>query len=127
MGMHRGHTRRGRIALVTPVAALAAAGSAAAFQALPPGSQVNDDPAAGINKSLSVSGEDPTNADVVGGALTAGKPAVPWAIFRQQETNGSEPPADQIFRVRSRTARGRRAATGRSVVARARARSSRDR
>ena len=97
MGMHRGHTRRGRIALVTPVAALAAAGSAAAFQALPPGSQVNDDPAAGINKSLSVSGEDPTNADVVGGALTAGKPAVPWAIFRQQETNGSEPPADQIF------------------------------
>ena len=51
------------------VAALAAAGSAAAFQALPPGGQVNDDPAAGINPALSVSGEDPTNADVVGGAL----------------------------------------------------------
>jgi len=97
MGMHRGHTRRGRIVLATTVAALAAAGSAAAFEALPPGSQVNDDPAAGINKAFSVSGEDPTNADVVGGALTAGKPAVPWAIFRQQETNGSEPPADQIF------------------------------
>ena len=49
--------------------------------------------AAGINKTISVSGEDPTNADVVGGALTAGKPAVPWAVFRQQETNGSPPPA----------------------------------
>jgi hypothetical protein len=97
MGMHRGHTRRGRIAVAATVAALATAGSAAAFQALPPGSQVNDDPAAGINKAFSVSGEDPTNADVVGGALTAGKPAVPWAIFRQQETNGPKPPADQVF------------------------------
>src|SRR5262249_22483392 len=51
----------------------------------------------GINPAISVNGENPTNADVVGGALTAGKPAVPWAIFRQQETNGSSPPADQIF------------------------------
>ena len=55
---------------------------------------MNDDPAAGINQALSVSGEDPTNADVVGGALIAGKPAVPWAIFRQQEASGS---ADQVF------------------------------
>ena len=38
-------------------------------------------------------GSDPTNADVVGGALTAGKPAVPWAIFQQQEKIGE----DQIF------------------------------
>ena len=82
--------RRARVAAASVVLALATAGSAAAaFQALPPGAQVNDDPAAGINKTLSVSGEDPTNADVVGGALTAGKPAVPWAIFRQQETAGS--------------------------------------
>ena len=94
MGSHRGQSRRGRIALAATVVALATAGSAAAFQALPPGSQVNDDPAAGINKAFSVSGDDPTNADVVGGALTAGKPAVPWAIFRQQETSGS---ADQVF------------------------------
>jgi hypothetical protein len=76
---------------------LASAGAALAFQALPPGAQVNDDLAAGINKAISVSGEDPTNADVVGGALTAGKPAVPWAVFRQQETNGSPPPHDQVF------------------------------
>ena len=41
-----------------------------------------------------MSGEDPTNADVVGGALTAGKVAVPWAIFRQQEAGGAH---DQIF------------------------------
>ena len=85
MRMHRGQPRRARFALAATVVALATAGSAAAFQALPPGSQVNDDPAAGINKAFSVSGEDPTNADVVGGALTAGKPAVPWAIFRQEE------------------------------------------
>ena len=90
--------RRSRvgIAVAGVVIALAAAASAAAFQALPPGGQVNDDPAAGINKALSVSGEDPTNADVVGGALTAGKPAVPWAVFRQQE-NGTSQPHDQIF------------------------------
>ena len=91
MGMYRGLSRRARIALVVTVAALAAAGSAAAFQALPPGGQVNDDPAAGINPAVSVSGEDPTNADVVGGALVAGKPAVPWSVFRQQEASGSRP------------------------------------
>ena len=72
--------------------ALVAAASAAAFQALPPGAPVNDDLAAGINKAFSVSGEDPTNADVVGGALTAGKPAVPWAIFRQQEAKAGAAP-----------------------------------
>jgi hypothetical protein len=58
---------------------------------------VNDDLAAGINKTISLNGDEPTNADVVGGALTAGKPAVPWAIFRQQETNDSPPPNDQAF------------------------------
>ena len=96
MRMHRGQPRRARIR------ARGHGGRAgdrrrrrsAALQSLPPGSQVNDDPAAGINTALSVSGEDPTNADVVGGALTAGKPAVPWAIFRQQEGSGS---ADQVF------------------------------
>ena len=45
---------------------------------------MNDDLAAGINKNISVSGEDPTNADVVGGSLLAGNPAVPWAVFRQR-------------------------------------------
>jgi hypothetical protein len=64
---------------------------------LPPGAQVNDDPAAGINPAVSVNGEDPTNADVVGGALVAGAKNVPWAVFRQQETNASPPPHDQIF------------------------------
>ena len=85
--------RRARVAAASVVLALATAGSAAAaLQALPPGAQVNDDPAAGINPALSVSGEDPTNADVVGGALTAGGKAVPWAVFRQT-TSGH----DQIF------------------------------
>ncbi len=73
---------------------LAGAGSAlATLEALPPGGQVNDDLAAGINKALSVSGEDPTNADLAGGSLAAGGAAVPWAIFRQTESSH----ADQVF------------------------------
>jgi hypothetical protein len=94
--MHRHKSTRGHVAVVVATAALAAAGSAAAFGPLPPGGQVNDDPAAGINGHLSVSGEDPTNADVVGGALVAGKPAVPWSVFRQQE-DGTSQAHDQIF------------------------------
>jgi hypothetical protein len=74
------------------VVALVAAAAAAAFQALPPGAQVNDDPAAGIDKTKSVDGGEPTNADVVAGALTAGKQGVPWAVFRQQTTG-----RDQVF------------------------------
>jgi hypothetical protein len=66
-----------------------------AFGSLPSdGSQVNNDPTAGITPSESVSQEGPTNADVTGGALTAGAPAVPWAIFRQQEPPSAH---DQIF------------------------------
>jgi hypothetical protein len=83
------------VAVIGAVGALASAGPAFAFQPLPPGGQVNADPAAGINPALSVGGEDPTNADVVGGALTAGKVAVPWAIFRQTET--APPATDQVF------------------------------
>ena len=97
MRMHRRITRWRRVAFATAIGVLTIAGSAAALGSLPPGGQVNDDLAAGINKAISVNGDEPTNADVVGGALTAGKPAVPWAIFRQQETNGSPPPNDQAF------------------------------
>jgi hypothetical protein len=53
---------------------------------------VNSDAAAGIDPTHNVSGDEPTNADVVGGALTAGGKAVPWAIFRQGTTG-----ADQVF------------------------------
>jgi hypothetical protein len=87
-------SRRGAIAAAGAVAALAVTGSAAAFQPLPSGDQVNNDLAAGINPALSVAAEDPANADVVGGALGAGKPAVPWSIFQQTEGAGK---ADQIF------------------------------
>jgi hypothetical protein len=90
-----------RLRLPLPLVALAVlllgAGSAVAFVPLPPGAQVNDDLAAGINKNFPVGNQDPTNSDIVGGSLVAGKPAVPWAIFRQRETTGSSPPADQIF------------------------------
>ena len=95
----KGHRRvRGLLALLLGgVFLLVTAAAALALGVLPPGGQVNDDLAAGINKTISVSGEEPTNADVVGGALTAGAPAVPWAIFRQQETNSAPPPNDQVF------------------------------
>jgi hypothetical protein len=94
MGIQRRGLRRSRIAAAGAVVALASAGSAFAFQGLPPGQQVNNDPAAGINPALNVSGEEPANADVVGGALTAGKVAVPWSVFRQTEAGGVH---DQIF------------------------------
>jgi hypothetical protein len=94
MGLQRHKLRRRGVAVAGTVAVLAAAGTASAFQGLPPAGQVNDDIASGINPALSVNGEDPTNADVVGGALTAGKVAVPWAIFRQQEASGAQ---DQVF------------------------------
>ena len=97
MRMNGRTARWRRVALATAVGVLSIAGSAAGLGALPPGGQVNDDLAAGINKTISVNGGEPTNADVVCGALTAGKPGVPWAIFRQQETNGSPPPNDQAF------------------------------
>jgi hypothetical protein len=91
-GMQKRKARLIRVGVAGVIVALMAAASAAAFQALPPGGQVNDDPAAGIDKALSVDGREPTNADVVGGALTAGKPGVPWSVFRQR-TSG----ADQVF------------------------------
>jgi hypothetical protein len=87
----------GRVGLAVIGAAivlLGAASCALAFAPLPSGGQVNDDLAAGINPMLGVSGADPANADVVGGALTAGKVAVPWAIFRQLEAGGAK---DQVF------------------------------
>lgn len=90
-------TARGVLLVLALAGLLVGAGSALGFQPLPPGVQVNDDPAAGINKNIAVASEDPTNSDLVGGSLVAGKPAVPWAIFQQRETNGSSPPADQIF------------------------------
>src|ERR1700722_12021787 len=95
----RGMRTRGRRlsvkgAVVGVVAVLATSGSAVSFQALPSGVQVNNDPPAGINGTLSVNGEDPANADVVGGALTAGKVAVPWAVFRQLTAAGGH---DQTF------------------------------
>jgi hypothetical protein len=61
-------------------AALVAAGTAGAVIGLPSdGSQVNNDPAAGIdpNQNAGVS-------DVVGGSLVAGGPRVPWATFEQK-------------------------------------------
>jgi hypothetical protein len=64
-------------------------------QRLPPGVQVNNDPDAGVHPSDPVALGDPTNADLLGGALTAGDPAVPWAIFQQKETSQSG--QDQVF------------------------------
>jgi hypothetical protein len=95
MGIQRRRLGRSRIALAGTVAVLASAGSALALQGLPPGGQVNNDVSAGIDPAQGVDGGEPTNADVVGGALTAGKVAVPWSIFRQHEALA--PGKDQIF------------------------------
>jgi hypothetical protein len=94
----RASFRKPRLALsviaLAALVAFAVTGTAIALQALGPAGKVNEDPAAGIDPTLSVSGEDPANADVVGGSLKGGKPAVPWAAFRQTEPPGS---SDQIF------------------------------
>ena len=58
--------------------ALAGAASAQVVQQ-PPNGQVNDDPAIGIDPN-----QDAGVSDVVGGALDATKPRVPWGTFEQK-------------------------------------------
>jgi hypothetical protein len=92
MGIATCGSQRRKVAVATVIMALAAAGSASALQALPPGDQVNNDAAAGIDSNRPVNVEDPANSDVVGGSLVATKSAVPWSIFRQTTST-----KDQIF------------------------------
>ena len=67
---------------------LATSSGMAAVLGLPSnGSQVNNDPAAGIDPN-----QNAGHSDVVGGTLTPGGPRVPWAAFEQQ--SGS---SQQIF------------------------------
>jgi len=106
--------RHGIAMILCVVVVLACAAGAWAFGALPPGGQVNDDLAAGIDKSQNVAGGDPTNADVVGGALSAGKPAVPWAIFQQQEKIGEAQIFVRSFAGGAWTTRGNGTVGGRS-------------
>jgi hypothetical protein len=87
-------SRRGRLlaALVCVFLLVFVVAARAALVGLPSdGSQVNNDPGAGIDPSKDISGDNPA-ADVVGGSLAAGGVNVPWAIFRQTTTG-----ADQIF------------------------------
>jgi hypothetical protein len=81
--------RRRRLAPAVLVALLACTGTAsAAIVGLPSdGSQVNDDPAVGIDPN-----QDAGVSDVVGGSLVPGTPNVPWAAF-EQKTGTSQ----QIF------------------------------
>jgi hypothetical protein len=74
------HTMR-RAALLAVLAVLAVAGTAsAALLGLPSnGSQVNDDPAAGIDPA-----QDAGLSDAVGGSLVAGGGRVPWGTFEQK-------------------------------------------
>jgi hypothetical protein len=75
-----------RAALAGLAATLLAAGTAGAVVGLPSdGSQVNNDPAAGIdpNQNAGVS-------DIVGGSLAAGGARVPWATFEQAAGNGAQ-------------------------------------
>src|SRR3954451_13406282 len=81
-------TRRGAAATAVAVATMGLAATAgASIQQLPPGAQVNDDPAAGIDP-----GRDAGVSDVVGGSLAAAGVRVPWAAFEQ-----TTPGEQQIF------------------------------
>ena len=69
-----------RATLIGVAAALVAAGSAGAVIGLPSdGTQVNNDPADGIDPH-----QNAGVSDVVGGSLVAGGPRVPWATFEQK-------------------------------------------
>ena len=104
--------RRKRVAVASMAVALAAAGSAAAFQQLPAGDQVNSsDPIAGIDATKGVDGGEPTNADVVGGAIVPGAPGVPWATFRPIRPEKTRSSFDRS----SRPVNGRRRAAARSA------------
>ncbi len=81
--------RRTIAALAVVGVLLAAPAARAGFLPLPAnGSQVNNDPASGIDP-----GQDAGVSDVAGGAVTAGKVPVPWATFEQQVAGG----AQQVF------------------------------
>jgi hypothetical protein len=74
-----------RILTAAAAAALALSAPAHALVALPAdGSQLNSDAAAGIDPTLPAG-----VVDVVGGALDATKPAVPWTVFEQTTKTGS--------------------------------------
>ena len=78
-----------RVAAVVAAALACTTGTAlGAFDGLPSdGSQVNNDPSAGIDPS-----KDAGLSDVTGGSLTGGI-AVPWAAFEQKTTAGQQ----QVF------------------------------
>jgi hypothetical protein len=81
-------TRRGAAVTAVTVATFGLAATAgASVQQLPPGAQVNDDPAVGIDPH-----RDAGVSDVVGGSLAAGGVRVPWAAFEQ-----TTPGEQQIF------------------------------
>ena len=86
-----------RASVVSIVGTLVLAAAAGAVIGLPSdGSQVNNDPANGIDPS-----QNAGVSDIVGGSLAAGGARVPWATFEQKAAarNGSSC-------ARSRTASG---------------------
>ncbi len=76
-----------RVAVLALVAGLVcAAGAYAAVIGLPPdGSQVNNDPANGIDPQ-----QDAGVSDVVGGSLVPGGPRVPWGTFEQKSASSQQ-------------------------------------
>jgi hypothetical protein len=80
-------SRRTAAAVFAATLALSATASAAIVGLPGDGSQVNNDPAAGIDPA-----KDAGESDVTGGALAAGGVNVPWATFEQQ-TSGQQ----QVF------------------------------
>jgi hypothetical protein len=72
--------------LITALVLLAASAGRAAVLGLPAdGSQVNNDPAAGIDPS-----QNAGRSDVAGGTLTPGGARVPWAAFEQKSGDSQQ-------------------------------------
>jgi hypothetical protein len=85
---------RGVVVVLLAAVSVGSTEAALALQGLPGSGKVDEDAAAGIDPTLSVSGEAPANADVAGGSLTANAVEMPWALLRQQEGGGAK---DQVF------------------------------
>src|SRR3954470_1046078 len=85
-GMTMTHRFARRVGVAGAAATLLAAGSAAAVVGLPANqSQVNNDPAAGIDPA-----QNAGVSDIVGGSLAAGGARVPWATFEQAAPGGAQ-------------------------------------
>ena len=114
-GPPRWRVRRSLILPLGVVALLVAAASALAFQNLPPGGQVNDDNAARNPQEHQRQRRGSQQLGRRRRCADRGQAGGPVGVFRQQETNGTPPPTDQVFSRSFAGGAGRPAARARSA------------